>query len=243
MLRQKIGADQSRPPAPSLRQLRAEFPRRQEDRLRRHLHDGRRYDQPRHARSQDHLARQAGSLLLSFEGSICLWEGEELGQTDTHLDFEELTDPQGINFWPEPVGRDNTRTPMVWDDSANAGFTTGKPWLPVKAPQLARNVASQKADPGSVLHHYRRVMAFRRQTPALVTGKGRFHAVPPPLLAFTRGGDAGAILCVFNLGKEPQSLTLSGAPLLVGPSDAQLAGRRLELPGNGWAWVSGVTAL
>ena len=85
-----------------------------------------------------------GSLLLAFEGSICLWEGEELGQTDTALDFEELTDPQGINFWPEPIGRDNTRTPMVWDASPNAGFTTGRPWLPVKPEQAARNVAAQE---------------------------------------------------------------------------------------------------
>ena len=68
------------------------------------------------------MARQAGALLLSFQGSICLWEGEEIGQTDTELVFEELTDPQGINFWPEPVGRDNTRTPMVWDASPNGGF-------------------------------------------------------------------------------------------------------------------------
>ncbi len=193
-----------------------------------------------HGVSQDALAKLAGGLLLSFEGSVCLWEGEEIGQTDTELAFEELTDPQGINFWPEPIGRDNTRTPMVWDDSANGGFSTVRPWLPVKAPQLARNVAAQEADAGSVLRHYREVLAFRRQTPALVTGKGRFLDVPAPLLAFTRGEGPDAVTCVFNLGKTPQSLPLGGAGHLIGPSKATLSGQTLTLPGNGSAWLRGV---
>ena len=101
----------------------------------------------KHGASQDLLAKQAGAILLSLQGSVCLWEGDEIGQTDTKLALEELTDPQGINFWPEPIGRDNTRTPMVWDDTPNGGFTTGTPWLPVKAPQLARNVAAQTGKP------------------------------------------------------------------------------------------------
>lgn len=192
-----------------------------------------------HAVSQDMIAKLAGSMLLSFEGSICLWEGEELGQTDTVLEFEELTDPQGIVFWPEPIGRDNTRTPMVWDGSAQGGFTTGKPWLPVKAPQLARNVAAQEAQAGSVLHHYRDVLAFRAANAALITGKGRFHDVPEPLLAFTRGTGPDALLCVFNLGIAAQTVALTGVPDLVGPSEAALAGGMLTLPGNGWAWVKG----
>ena len=117
----------------------------------------------KHGINQDVLAKQAGSLLLSFQGSICLWQGEELGQTDTELALADLTDPQGIAFWPEPVGRDNTRTPMVWDGSPHAGFTTGTPWLPVKPPQAARNVASQAGDDLSVLEHYRKMIAFLKK--------------------------------------------------------------------------------
>jgi alpha-glucosidase len=79
----------------------------------------------RHGATPDLLAKQAAALLLSFQGSICLWQGEELGQTDTELAFEDLTDPQGIAFWPEPMGRDGTRTPMVWDGSPHGGFTHG----------------------------------------------------------------------------------------------------------------------
>jgi alpha-glucosidase len=196
-----------------------------------------------HGTSQDALAKLAGSMLLSFEGSICLWQGEEVGQTDTELAFEDLTDPQGIAFWPEPIGRDNTRTPMVWDGTANGGFSRGKPWLPVKPAQLTRNVAGQEADAGSVLHHYRKVLAYRRATPALVSGKGRFHDLPEPILAFTRGEGDAAVTCVFNLGKEGATLTLGGNPVLAGPSQAQLSGSVLGLPGNGFGWLTGVRDL
>lgn len=193
--------------------------------------------------SQDALARQAGALLLSFEGSICLWQGEELGQTDTELAFEELTDPQGIVFWPEPIGRDNTRTPMVWDASAQGGFTTGTPWLPVKAPQLARNVASQSGVAGSVLESYRDMIAFRRDTDALVTGRTRIFDLPEPVLAFMRGD---ALLCLFNLSAEPVTLTVTGVSGPVGPSQsAQLDGSNLSLGANGYAFLaaSGVVTL
>ena len=192
-----------------------------------------------HAVDQDGIAKLCAAMLLSFEGSVCLWQGEELGQTDTVLDFDELTDPQGINFWPEPIGRDNTRTPMVWDGSANGGFSAGVPWLPVKPPQLARNVAAQQAQAGSVLQLYREVLAFRRANPALVTGKGRFHDAPGPVLAFTRGAGDGAVLCLFNLGTEAREMRLTGAPVLVGPCHAALADGVISLPGNGWAWVTG----
>jgi len=192
----------------------------------------------KHGASLDALAKQAGALLLSFQGSICLWQGEELGQTDTQLAFEELTDPQGINFWPEPVGRDNTRTPMVWDDSVNGGFSrgNGKPWLPVKAPQLARNVASQQGVDGSVLETYRAMIAWRKATPVLLTGATTFHDLPEPLLAFTRGDN---LLCVFNLSPEPRSLTVTGAQALTGPTlAAELAGQTLTLGPNAVAFLT-----
>ncbi len=192
----------------------------------------------KHGVSQDALARQAGALLLSFQGSICLWQGEELGQTDTDLALEELTDPQGINFWPEPIGRDNTRTPMVWDASANGGFTGGnvKPWLPVKAPQLARNVADQTGVAGSVLESYRAMMAFRRGSVDLMQGATRFFDLPEPILAFTRGD---GLLCVFNLSPGPVVVTVAGVGGMAGLSQsAELAGDRLALGGNGYAFVT-----
>jgi alpha-glucosidase len=188
--------------------------------------------------TSDDLARQAAALLLSFQGSVCLWQGDELGQTDTELGFDELTDPQGIAFWPEPVGRDNTRTPMVWDGGANGGFSlgNGKPWLPVKPPQLARNVASQQGVAGSVLETTRAMIAFRKASPELMLGATRFHDLPEPLLAFTRGE---GLLCVFNLSPEPRSVTVQGVSGLTGPGlAASLNGQSLTLGPNGAAFLT-----
>jgi alpha-glucosidase len=192
----------------------------------------------KHGVSQDALAAQAGALLLSLQGSICLWQGEELGQTDTELALEELTDPQGINFWPEPIGRDNTRTPMVWDGSANGGFTGGNvaPWLPVKPPQLARNVASQVGVAGSVLESYRAMLAFRRESEALRLGATRFFDLPEPLLAFSRGD---GMLCIFNLSPQAVTLQSKGLGKLIGPSQAlQLSGDKLVLGPNAYGFVA-----
>ncbi|MES2144690.1 MAG: alpha-amylase family glycosyl hydrolase [Pseudomonadota bacterium] len=186
----------------------------------------------------DAIARQAACLLLSFEGSICLYQGEELGQLETEITFQELTDPPGIRFWPDYKGRDGCRTPMVWDASALAGFTTGTPWLPIKPPQRERNVADQMVDDTSVLAHYRRMIAFRRATPALITGKTRFVDLPEPLLAFTRGTGTGAVLAVFNLSPDPHNLLVEGQAALTGPGlAADLAGRRLSLGPNAVAFL------
>ena len=191
-----------------------------------------------HGASPEALARQSVLLLVAMQGSICLWQGEELGQTDTELGFDELTDPQGINFWPEPIGRDNTRTPMVWDGSANGGFSPESvtPWLPVKPPQLARNVASQQGVAGSVLESYREALAFRRATKALATGATRFFDLPEPILAFTRGE---ALLCVFNLSPTPCVVTVDGVAGLTGPGvAAALDGRTLTLGPNAAAFLT-----
>ncbi len=194
----------------------------------------------KHGISQYALAKQAGALLLSFQGSICLWQGEELGQTDTELDLSELKDPQGIVFWPEPVGRDNTRTPMVWDDSAHGGFSTATPWLPVKAPQLARNVASQAGVAGSVLEFYRAILAFRRGHDALITGRTRFLHLPDPVLGFVRGDREHAIVCLFNLSRGDQHLLVHGDAHIMGPSQsAAVHGKSLHLGPNGFVWLTG----
>ncbi|WP_431298210.1 alpha-glucosidase family protein [Tabrizicola sp. BL-A-41-H6] len=191
-----------------------------------------------HGASQDALAKQAGALLLSFEGSICLWQGEELGQTDTELAFEELTDPQGIAFWPEPVGRDNTRTPMVWDGSDYGGFSTARPWLPVKPPQLARHVAGQAGVAGSVLEHYREMIAFRKGSEALVAGRTRFLDVGEPVLGFVREAEGEGLLCLFNLSAVAVSVTVEGVGGLVGPVQAaSLEGQRLVLGPNAVAFM------
>ena len=193
----------------------------------------------KHGLTPDAVAKQTGALLLALEGSVCLWEAEELGQTDTELALEELTDPQGINFWPEPIGRDNTRTPMVWDASPHGGFSTVTPWLPVMPEQAARHVAGQTGVPGSVLESYRAMLAFRRAEPALRTGRTRFLDLAEPVLGFVRGEGQGAILCLFNLSPVALSVSVSGAGVLTGPSQAaSLADGRLDLGPNGVAFLT-----
>ena len=187
-----------------------------------------------HGVSRNALAKQAAALLLSLQGSVCLYQGEELGQTETDLDFEELTDPAGINFWPEEKGRDGCRTPMVWEAGApHAGFSTANStWLPVKPPQAEVAVDTQAGD-GSVLSFYRRMLALRRQTPALQTGGTEWLATDDPVLAFRRGGEVG---CYFNLSPHPVDVSAEGNNVLISES-AELADARLKLGPNGFALI------
>ncbi len=175
---------------------------------------------------RDRLARLAIAILLSLRGSISLYEGEELGLGEAKLDFEDLVDPYGITFWPEFKGRDGCRTPMVWDASAaNGGFSTAKPWLPVPDEHLPMAVGAENGDDTSVLAHYRRCLAFRRNHKALKTGTIRFLDAPDDVLAFVRTGDGEAIVCLFNLGKAEARVS---APAALAPFDDLGFGARLE---------------
>lgn len=185
----------------------------------------------RHGASEDALAKQAAALLLSLQGSICVYQGEELGQTETDLAYDELTDPQGLRFWPENKGRDGCRTPMVWDEAPNAGFSTGAPWLPVKAPQAARHAAGQAGREESVLEFYRRMLKLRRETEALRLGATRFFDTAEPVLAFTRGEE---MLCVFNLSPEMRQVALRGAGDAAIAEGARVEAGRLTLEPNGF---------
>ncbi len=188
--------------------------------------------------SQDDVARLAAAMLLSFEGAICLYQGEELGQTETDIEFHELTDPPGITFWPDYKGRDGCRTPMVWDGSAQGGFTAGKPWLPVKPLQLARNAASQTGVAGSVLETYRALLRARKASAALLRGRTRFFDTPEPVLAFLRDTGTEAVACVYNLSPDPVTISVRGvAPGPVSQA-ARLATDRLDLGPNGYAWMA-----
>ncbi len=188
--------------------------------------------------SQDALARQAIALLCAFEGTIGIFQGEELGQTQTELSYGELTDPVGLRFWPENKGRDGCRTPMAWSDGPNAGFSDGTPWLPVKPEQAARNVAGQEADSESVLQHYRAVLGFRRSSGALRSGRTRFLEIGDPVLAFERSAGEDRLVCVFNLSPGEVGLALSAGAEVEGPSGAAtLTGEQLALGPNGFVYL------
>lgn len=187
----------------------------------------------------DALAKQLVALVCSLRGSVCLYQGEELGLTEADVPFESLQDPYGIAFWPNFKGRDGCRTPMPWNGGAHAGFSQGKPWLPVAAPHSARSVAAQDAQADSVLNGVRHLMRWRKAHPALVAGAIAFLDAPEPVLAFTRSGGDESLLVVFNLSPSPQQWTLPGQlgtleaiddhPLLAGRIDGEV----LQLPAHG----------
>ncbi len=198
-----------------------------------------------HCNDVDALARQAAAMLLSFRGSVCLYQGEELGLEESALAFEELTDPPGITFWPDYKGRDGCRTPMPWDHGNDYnGFSTERPWLPIKPPQAARNAAAQEHHHEAPLNFYRAMLAFRKARPALRNGEIGFFDVDAPVLAYLRRDRSDAIVCVFNMSKENIALAAAGVTLAPrSPNQsAGLVGKRLTLGPNGFAFLDCVGA-
>ncbi len=117
-------------------------------------------------------AKVAAALLLTMRGTPFLYMGEEIAMPSPSLARKDLVDPPSKKLWPF-YNRDIARTPMQWDDSPNAGFTAGKPWLPVGPSFDKINIAEQKTDPHSVLNFYRALLHLRRESPALRRGAFR----------------------------------------------------------------------
>jgi alpha-glucosidase len=189
----------------------------------------------KHALYRTALARQAAGMIIGLKGSVCIYQGEELGLPQADILFEELTDPPGIRFWPEYKGRDGERTPMPWDEGeAPNGFSTGKPWLPVKPEHSALSVASQNADPDSVLNFYRAALAFRKAYSALIDGDIEFFRTAEPVLAFRRANADESLVCIYNLSPDTISVTCEGdADTGLAQNCERLKGK-LTLHANGW---------
>ena len=156
------------------------------------------------------------ALLLTLRGTPFMYYGEEIGMRDLPIrSKDEVLDPVGRRFWPLIKGRDGCRAPMQWDDSPNAGFApaSAHPWLPAHPDYPARNVAAQQAEAESLLSVYRRLIALRRDSPALVEGlflplsHGRRR-----LLAYLRQTPGQTLLVALNFAHRRQRLVL-GAQL------------------------------
>ena len=157
------------------------------------------------------------ALLMSLRGSVCIYQGEELGLEEADLSFEDLQDPYGIRFWPEFKGRDGCRTPMVWEHGQpNAGFSTARPWLPVPAEHQRIAVDTQEGDEKSLIEHYRRFLAFRRANPALAKGDIDFLAADNDVIVFMRDRGNQQLICAFNLGPRTANIDL-GAETALAP--------------------------
>ena len=171
-----------------------------------------------HGPDEDSVAKLAIALLTSFPGTLGIYQGEELGLTDTELTYDELTDPPALRFWPEVKGRDGCRTPMVWEaDAPYAGISAVKPWLPVKAPQAARAVDRQEGRADSVLAAYRDQLAFRKGRPELMRGTTRFLALGDAVFGIERTHGDKRLVGLFNLTPKARSVTTSGVAQAVGP--------------------------
>jgi alpha-glucosidase len=153
-------------------------------------------------------ARVAAMLLLTLRGTPTLYYGDEIGMHDGVISPEVVQDPWEKNVPGLGLGRDPERTPMQWNSSPQAGFTTGTPWLPVATAYPTVNVAAQRHDPTSMLTLYRRLIALRRATPALAVGSYTPVGAHGDVFAYIRMHEAQRSLVALNLGSQPQQLRL-----------------------------------
>jgi oligo-1,6-glucosidase len=173
-------------------------------------------------------ATMLGTVLHMHRGTPYIYQGEELGMTNTEFaGIEDFRDIESVNHFAEAtaagrapddvltamrfMSRDNARTPMQWDDSPHAGFTTGTPWLAVNPNYKDINAAAALADPDSVFHHYRRLIELRHTEPAVAHGD--FTMLLPDdenVYAFTRRLGDVELLTLGNFSGEPVPVDLPG---------------------------------
>jgi len=209
-------------------------------------------------------AKTLATTLHLLGGTPFIYQGEEIGMTNAGFtDLEQYRDVESLNFahaalgagLPEPAvlaslgakSRDNARTPMCWDGSASAGFSEGTPWLPVNANHGDINAASDIADPDSVYHHYRKLIALRHEVP--VVTNGHFELLlgdDERIFAYTRTSDDATLLVVANWCSQPTTWPdglpdVTNATLVLGTHPVTGNGR--ELAGELAAWESRVLLL
>jgi alpha-glucosidase len=172
------------------------------------------HDKPRIAsRIGAGQARVAAMLLLTLPGTLTLYFGEELGMTNVPIAPEQVQDPAEKNEPGLGQGRDPERTPMPWNDSPSAGFTTGAPWLPL-GDNAASNVAALERDSRSILTLYRRLIDLRRIHPTLVRGKLQSVLSENGVLRYERAQPGVRILVLLNMNQKPVQVTLHGGTVL-----------------------------
>ena len=155
------------------------------------------------------VLRLYAGLLMSLKGSVCLYQGEELGLTEAYVPYEDLQDPYGKRFWPKFKGRDGARTPFPWTrDNHNGGFSDSKPWLPVAVEHVERAVQAQQEDPASTLQFYRRMLSFRKGHLPLLKGDIEVVSAAEDQITFLRSFEGAQVFCAFNLSDAPVRIAL-----------------------------------
>ncbi len=154
------------------------------------------------------MAKVITTLLLTLRGTPYMYQGEEIGMRDIPLKYREIMDPPGRKYWPLYPGRDGCRSPMQWDATHQAGFTSGKPWIKVHNNYRLRNVAAQVDHPGSLLNFTQRLMELRKTHAPLYNGDYIPVEASRHVLAYIRQTAEEAILVICNFSRKQQSLTL-----------------------------------
>jgi alpha-glucosidase len=157
------------------------------------------------------IARVIATLLLGTRSTAMMYYGEELGMTTTTpTRVEDVKDPIGKIGWPKEKGRDGERTPMQWDGSPNAGFTTAAatPWLPVPPSSKTVNVALESREDDSLLSWYQKLIQLRRENPAMRNGTlTMLNVNDNNVLSWLRKGlDGQAVLVACNFTAQSQTV-------------------------------------
>jgi oligo-1,6-glucosidase len=180
---------------------------------------------------RDLSAKMLNTFLLSMRGTPYCYFGDELGMTNINFEsIDEYHDIAALNGYKKAqhqgddlekfmrnlkaFSRDNSRTPMQWSRSQNAGFTEGTPWISVNSNHLTVNVEAQNADPASVLNHFRRMTALRKQTLTLIYGD--YTLLVPEhesLYVYTRSLEEEKLLIALNFSDKKCNLEISSLNL------------------------------
>ena len=172
------------------------------------------HDRPRVAsRVGPEQARIAAMLLLTLRGTPTLYYGDEIGMHQVAIAPEQVRDPFEKNVPGIGVGRDGCRTPMQWDATSYAGFSTSTPWLPLPDDFVHENVVNLEADAKSILSLYKALIALRKRLPQLRTGDYVPIAAQGDLLLYRRQSAGKAVVVALNLGDQPVSIASDAAGL------------------------------
>jgi alpha-glucosidase len=139
-----------------------------------------------------------------------MYYGDELGTGRVNIPAEAMRDPWAKNEPGLGLSRDPSRTPFAWDDSPNAAFTSGTPWLPLAPDYKSQNVETLRKDATSILNLYRRLLKLRRRHSALNIGCFRMLGVQGDMLAYERASKGERVIVCLNFGERDQSLSLAG---------------------------------
>jgi alpha-glucosidase len=180
-------------------------------------HDNARsWDRYGDGKHNDAIARLIATVLLASRSVALMYYGQEIGMVTTPpTRKEDVRDPVGVTGWPKDKGRDGERTPMQWDTTRNAGFTTGTPWLPVPPNYITVNVRTESKQPASMLEWYRRLIQLRAANPALRDGAQIMlnmndHNVLSWLRKSAGAGPSVVVACNFTSAPQTISFDLKG---------------------------------